>query len=1571
MFYNLRLLIIGLLVAIPSINANAVPITSGLVKYLPFDNSIDNFGSLSEASLLKGTAHYTTGKLGQAAQFLNNGSGNTTPSDWAVSLGQLNSIYDKSFTVSLWLKTNSTSDTALMGNKNWSSGSNVGWVLATTTNKNLNWNTVNGSRNDISLVFNDGNWHLVTLVFNRTSNKVLSYIDGVLKNTTTLAAKATASLNPNPVLNTLIGSSGTGTWAGKADIDEVAVWSRALPATDIAQLIKLAGQGTSLAVQQTLEATAPVLTASSQSKRVVLQWTSSQVALGTVTYSIFRNGTKVADTSSLTYNDLNLTPNTAYQYRIDAVAGGKTLSSNVLNVTTTNHAPTFWGMGGHYVVVDGSAVGTIVGDSKASDLDVDDTVTYSLVKGTGIAVNASTGAISITTPPKRSAATQQVFTIAASDGIATVQKQFKLLIVNANQLTHNGVTRQLWNNIGGSAVTDLSTNGRYPKQFDSSDTLTTLTAPVNIADNYGQRLSGYLRAPKTGKYTFWIASDDASELRLAANTDPATLSASPLAFVSGWTNVNTWNTEPNQKSLSVNLVKGQYYFIEVLHKEGGGGDHAEVVWQAPAMTAPVAIDSSLLLTADALDSVPPSSPSLAVSQISSSGVSLAWNNSQDNSSIANYLIYRDKALIATLANNLHSFTDTGVTGIHDYSVVAVDSYGNRSIATVLKAVDSSQTMDAVEQAISSGDASPLVDATALINKALSEITKVQASDVSKLSAFYPAGTSISYSPSNNSQWIIPNADNEQLMPLLLGNKGNSLAIAGKAQGTRFAAFGSIPTATFQAGNTTYIEPFKRVLAWLLTGSASSTSSLAGIHNVALTYANSASSTRTWLTTQQFANSANQWTVTDCNTAATLASCYGGKELLIVGRSANDTDAPAITAAIKTALKNGTPVLYLHPDWGTNALSDSVSALLGFSMPYGGNWWANDAASWTDVNAMYAQVAQAQGYPPLTKLLTHFKNQDWNLNLSACSDNSCNAADLKTEFYAGARDSLRQHLNAMDSRNVDLFSLSGQRLNKMLVLLGDVFRRDIHYPLDKRLTPQDSFLRAYYADHAVYYSRSHNAVQNDLGSFSKPIPASVPLYSKDLNLTTRTDDYFTAAGAYAVPAQTFTVERLDNSTQPVKIAINTLRSGSTHEFDSYSYSRPKYLQSPWINIKAGQKLTLSSPHGGTLQVWLQNSATPINVQLRFNQVGQHPVWNGSDTTQAFKDGIAKGDYDWVEFLTPNFQLHSTRAHIIETLANPLYSTPEALADVTWNYFYRSIFNLAGFTGQDLSLNNTVAAFCSAKAWDCTNPLIHGMFSILHFNSDQATCGYGCSGNPYDAYWSFDPLGWGDAHETGHNLQRGRLKIDDGASTEVSNNIFPTHTVYSWNKDHPTNLQHTGHNPDQAAIFNFLNTAALQATPVSTVHQNLWVNGDVFWRLEFYRQLALQSYYLPQFGDGGWDIFTLLYLQERLFTQAINSDSAWTANKDKLGFSLYDKATANAINGNDYMLIATSFITGKDQRAFFDLWGVPYSITASNQVANYGYTNAEKRFYVLPKDSNGYWGSLDPVASVLVNGTNKLP
>jgi hypothetical protein len=82
-------------------------------------------------------------------------------------------------------------------------------------------------------------------------------------------------------------------------------------------------------------------------------------------------------------------------------------------------------------------------------------------------------------------------------------------------------------------------------------------------------------------------------------------------ITNGWTNALEWNKYASQKSAPVNLTQGQRYYIEVLHKEGGGGDSLAVGWARPgqATTTPSEVVPGSVLDAFVPAGNPPPPPS--------------------------------------------------------------------------------------------------------------------------------------------------------------------------------------------------------------------------------------------------------------------------------------------------------------------------------------------------------------------------------------------------------------------------------------------------------------------------------------------------------------------------------------------------------------------------------------------------------------------------------------------------------------------------------------------------------------------------------------------------------------------------------------------------------------------------------------------------------------------------------------------------------------------------------------------------------------------------------------------------
>ena len=145
--------------------------------------------------------------------------------------------------------------------------------------------------------------------------------------------------------------------------------------------------------------------------------------------------------------------------------------------------------------------------------------------------------------------------------------------------------REWWTGISGKTIPDLTNDPDYPDNPAGTDLLTRFEAPSNWGDNYGNRLRGYIQPATSGDYTFWIASDDHSELWLSTDDQPA--NATLIANVPSWTGPQQWTKFAAQESAATTLQTGQRYYIEAVHKEGGSLDHLAVAWQGPGLTQQV------------------------------------------------------------------------------------------------------------------------------------------------------------------------------------------------------------------------------------------------------------------------------------------------------------------------------------------------------------------------------------------------------------------------------------------------------------------------------------------------------------------------------------------------------------------------------------------------------------------------------------------------------------------------------------------------------------------------------------------------------------------------------------------------------------------------------------------------------------------------------------------------------------------------------------------------------------------------------------------------------------------------
>ena len=143
----------------------------------------------------------------------------------------------------------------------------------------------------------------------------------------------------------------------------------------------------------------------------------------------------------------------------------------------------------------------------------------------------------------------------------------------------NALYRELWQGVGGSTIADLKRHTTYPDNPTTSGTIIGGVIRNNLGNYYGQRIRGFIQAPQTGEYQFNIAGDDGVDVFLGTSAEPS--SQRKIAEVDGWTSLNQHDKYDRQTSERISLTAGQYYYLEILHKEGGGGDHVTLFWKTP------------------------------------------------------------------------------------------------------------------------------------------------------------------------------------------------------------------------------------------------------------------------------------------------------------------------------------------------------------------------------------------------------------------------------------------------------------------------------------------------------------------------------------------------------------------------------------------------------------------------------------------------------------------------------------------------------------------------------------------------------------------------------------------------------------------------------------------------------------------------------------------------------------------------------------------------------------------------------------------------------------------------------
>lgn len=135
--------------------------------------------------------------------------------------------------------------------------------------------------------------------------------------------------------------------------------------------------------------------------------------------------------------------------------------------------------------------------------------------------------------------------------------------------------------------------------------ITALDIPGGFGDNYAQRVSGWFKAPTSGNYTFYVASDDDADVFLS--TDSSAANKRVIAHENGWSQYqrytthadgnnqnpvdvaqkcsDTWQPDPanpvtpSPYATGIPLAAGNLYYLEAVMHQGGGGDNLSVTYR--------------------------------------------------------------------------------------------------------------------------------------------------------------------------------------------------------------------------------------------------------------------------------------------------------------------------------------------------------------------------------------------------------------------------------------------------------------------------------------------------------------------------------------------------------------------------------------------------------------------------------------------------------------------------------------------------------------------------------------------------------------------------------------------------------------------------------------------------------------------------------------------------------------------------------------------------------------------------------------------------------------------------------
>lgn len=780
------------------------------------------------------------------------------------------------------------------------------------------------------------------------------------------------------------------------------------------------------------------------------------------------------------------------------------------------------------------------------------------------------------------------------------------------------------------------------------------------------------------------------------------------------------------------------------------------------------------------------------------------------------------------------------------------------------------------------------------------------------------------------------------IPYIVSNGGRGMAALtslGKGRGMAYGA-NVLNWMANDSKETQHYPLFLRGFKWLVTGSATGTLP-STIKYVAAGYD---SATVSKFITR--AGSTGQ--VLNCNVTDSSNTCWEEADLIVFGGSVAASDE--LATLVRKYLDAGKAVMYMQPGWTEAAGGRQVVTAMGMTMGgYPGNYYAGEnnvkVEGKTTAEALNYLMTSGVKFSSLITSLELLKNDNPAVNLTEDTSPVTPFSNVMTE------------LSTLNSANINIFD--GDRsylLYRLLVLWADMERPSTVYGSISRSSPAN-FMKAYASDAFQWYARSSaTATATGQGDY---MPASAQLLTPStsaevVEVTIPQTSGVTLIGRGALPGKAVEIEVVDGAgIGDLGVQTSLLRAwGDPLTDTSDQYPRPLRPQSFTVNLNNGVNQFVS-PNGGPLMLNYSGATADSVVKLRIKGTVKYSHFDytrepsSSDISDAAA-ALTAGTYGWQTTKVIGGEIQQVMKYAKTAIGS---ATPEVYAN---SYIRDGLFKSNHIANgyNDAGMTATVSSVCGSLDWTCDGS-VHKEPVVQHFVGWIAKCGFLCSGNPIDGSAGIG-LGWGYAHEMGHNTVQRIMRITpngtNGCVVECDNNILASATALRILETFGI-VGDSGHALDYAGTYNDIIAARKlelsDAAYLTNMQNRIWSNMDYQNKMRtLHFQLGFQfAKYRVGLNQptvtSTLDYLALLTKGDRLVNKTFTVDTA-----SKYAMGRYTAATAKSIANHDLLYVLTSKIIGKDMRNIFWMYGIPLSNDALNSVSDLGLAIAPYSYYALP-------------------------